>query len=48
MESKEIIQDEEIICTGCGGKFPEDMINRDDEPLCEECYIEQGADRAQG
>ncbi len=47
MKAKEIIEDEEIICVGCNEKFPEDMINTEDEPLCEECYIQQGADRAE-
>ena len=45
MKAKEIIEDEEITCVGCNEKFPEDMINTEDEPLCEECYIQAGQDR---
>lgn len=47
MKAKEIIEDEEIICVGCNEKFPEDMIDTEDEPLCEECLLQERVNRAE-
>ena len=34
-----------MICEGCDNDFDENELN--DERLCNECYIEQGIDRAE-
>ena len=37
----------EVICECCGQSFPEDMVQRDDETVCEECYIQRGIERTE-
>jgi len=37
----------EVTCECCGQLFPEDMIQSEDENVCEECYIQRGIDRAE-